>query len=81
MMQQREITLIYVSKANIVFDRAALDNLTAFASEVNKTNNVSGVLVNVGNHFMQVLEGPEEAVTALMRRILVDSRHRDIRIV
>ena len=53
--------------------------------EVSKKNNlalgITGVLVNAGGMFLQILEGPEQQVLRKYVEILDDKRHTDCRIV
>lgn len=42
---------------------------------------VTGVLFHAGGRFLQWLEGPADAVEAVMARILVDGRHRDVELL
>lgn len=50
--------------------------------EKSRANNarlgITGVLVRKGNHFMQVLQGEQLAVSKLMHRISQDPRHEDV---
>ncbi|MCR6478143.1 BLUF domain-containing protein [Variovorax sp. ZS18.2.2] len=47
----------------------------------NAERNITGLLVFDGLRFCQHLEGPRDAVEALMRRIAQDPRHTDVRVV
>jgi hypothetical protein len=47
----------------------------------NSKNEISGALFFTGKHFLQVIEGPEDAVDTLMASIMKDSRHHDIHIL
>ena len=47
----------------------------------NRAINVSGILMAIGNYFLQVLEGEEEVVDKLLAKISKDQRHKDIRIL
>lgn len=42
---------------------------------------VTGVLVFTGEAFIQILEGPDEAVTALLESISRDHRHSDVEVM
>ncbi|MBM4396770.1 MAG: BLUF domain-containing protein [Deltaproteobacteria bacterium] len=52
-----------------------LDELTSHAGARNERLGVTGVLVTSGVLFMQVLEGPAEAVDELIAAIRADPRH------
>lgn len=72
--------LLYISR-NLVPEARHPEELAQIL-EVSLANNsarsITGALVSTPSHFAQVLEGPREAVTALMARIESDPRHRDI---
>jgi hypothetical protein len=42
---------------------------------------VTGCLTFTGNHFAQILEGREDAIDELRRRISIDHRHADVRVL
>ena len=47
----------------------------------NERDDLTGLLVKVGEYFFQILEGPPEAVDATYERIRLDRRHGDIVVV
>ena len=42
---------------------------------------ISGVLLYDGEHFLQLIEGPRDAVLELFDRIAVDTRHRHVEVL
>lgn len=70
--------LVYLSRAHRCFTRQKILGLCAAFAAGNARHDITGVLVHVGNRFMQVLEGRHEAVEQLMTRIRNDSRHGDL---
>jgi len=70
-----------------VYVSALADNLTDIdvqvilgASQIkNRRLDLTGLLVQGGRHFAQVLEGRSEAVAALVLRMRRDPRHHDVR--
>lgn len=74
-------SILYVSRANQVFDADARQQLMQEAQVFNRANGISGCLLYKGHCFMQLLEGPVEPLTALLERIQRDRRHRDLRVV
>jgi hypothetical protein len=44
----------------------------------NKRDGITGMLVSTGRLFFQLLEGPDEAVDRLYKRILDDPRHESV---
>lgn len=72
------ISLIYVSSAVRLFTDAELVELLRVSRENNQQENVTGMLLYKGGNFLQVLEGPEEAVLRLYQKISQDPRHVDV---
>jgi hypothetical protein len=48
------------------------------ARQYNQQVNLSGLLVHTNGQFLQVLEGPEPALSNLFARIIDDPRHYDV---
>ena len=72
-------TWIYMSRALQACDVAELDVMAARFAQRNEACAVTGVLMKVGDHFVQVLEGEEQTLLDLVARILKDERHSDFR--
>lgn len=70
--------LCYSSIATDEMDRNQLVNLLKGSRERNQDAQITGLLLYSGDRFLQVLEGPEEAVRATYARIQRDSRHHDL---
>lgn len=71
-------SLIYRSIAQQNIDEEVMIQLLADADQKNKEGQISGLLFYDAPFFFQVLEGPEESVTALYKNILKDSRHNHV---
>lgn len=69
------LTLIYVSSATVLFSEDALLKLLEKARAKNTSLDITGMLLYRGGNFMQLLEGPEQAVKSLAQKIKLDSRH------
>ncbi|POT55315.1 diguanylate phosphodiesterase [Citrobacter amalonaticus] len=71
-------TVIYRSHIcdNVPFE--LLSRMVATASQKNEQANVTGILLFNGNHFFQLLEGPEEGVNHIYQCICEDERHYNI---
>ncbi|MGD9602828.1 MAG: BLUF domain-containing protein [Gammaproteobacteria bacterium] len=65
----------YASRAVRSFSAADLDDLLAKARANNLALGLTGLLVYSNGTFMQVVEGPAEAVDGMFRRIAGDPRH------
>ena len=75
------IQLIYVSSAVHPFTTPELAALLAHAREKNQRLNITGILLYKGGNLLQVLEGEEDVVNALMASILADPRHVDTSVI
>lgn len=69
------ISIVYVSAATQPFSPAELDALLEKSRTNNTRDGISGVLLYRDGDFLQVLEGPEEAVRRTYERISRDRRH------
>jgi len=74
-------SLVYMSSAAEPFDDAALEEVLAHARARNTADGLTGLLVHRNGRFMQLLEGPYDAVLATYQRILADDRHDDVRLL
>jgi hypothetical protein len=75
--------LLYVSRVAIDADQqaAALADIQTVSVARNTASDITGLLIATPSHFAQLLEGPRASIDAVMRAILNDPRHRDIRVV
>ena len=73
--------LIYVSHRTDPSDAMLVRDIAIEASQNNRSLDVSGILMAVGNFFLQVLEGPNDRVETLLEKIGKDERHSDIRVL
>jgi hypothetical protein len=72
-------SLIYRSRATQAFDQAALLDLLQQCRLNNQELRLSGLLLHHKGQFLQVLEGPEPALSDLYARIQQDPRHHHVR--
>ena len=72
------ISLTYLSTATEPFDTSTLSDLLESAREKNHARGLTGMLLYVGGHFIQTLEGPADVVDATFARIEQDPQHRDV---
>ena len=74
--------LIYKSTAN---EKATLNQglkaLEEQAFDSNSSNDITGMLMLIGDTFVQVLEGAPKALTTLFGKIVADKRHSDVELV
>lgn len=69
------VQLLYASASRYEFTSDELSELLERARARNQADGVSGVLLYHEGSFLQILEGPEEAVEATYERIGKDKRH------
>jgi Sensors of blue-light using FAD len=71
--------LVYVSKA-LTGERMEeeLEDILRRSENNNSRDEISGVLLLRGNLFLQLLEGPAEAVHQTYKRISADPRHQSL---
>jgi len=67
--------LLYISTARSILDASELEELLSKSRAANTKADLTGLLVVGGRRFLQVLEGPDEAVIRTYERIKSDPRH------
>lgn len=73
--------IVYASTAADSFDHDRLVELLTESRTNNARDNITGMLVYRHPDFIQMLEGPDAAVRALLERIGRDPRHTDVRVL
>ena len=69
--------LIYTSRP-FGFDEAALDDILTSARSLNTQTGDTGALICRADRYLQLLEGPRDAVNETYARILRDDRHVEV---
>ncbi len=69
---------LYCSLAHEPMDEAALNALTQNAAAMNRLDHITGMLMYADGVFVQLIEGPREALNALWVRLLNDKRHEGV---
>jgi hypothetical protein len=74
--------LVYVSVASVP-TRSAMDVSDILAQSVpaNRAHGVTGVLGFTDRHFVQLLEGRQEVLDALLANLGQDTRHREVKVI
>ncbi len=73
--------LLYVSRCVVPLDSTALKRLLGSAQVNNRRSDITGALAFTGRHFVQLLEGDEQALGRLLQRLEADSRHADVQVI
>jgi hypothetical protein len=71
------IQLVYASRP-FGFDTAILSGILVTARQHNPAHDITGALLCRADLYLQLLEGPQDAVTALYAGIARDDRHLEV---
>ncbi|MEM6908515.1 MAG: BLUF domain-containing protein [Pseudomonadota bacterium] len=63
------------------FDNAILAGILSQARRNNRENDITGALICRQDMYIQLVEGPEPAIDALVQRISADDRHLNVKLV
>jgi hypothetical protein len=77
-MSQKCFFYVYSSVATKAFTESELLELLERSREANAKLGLSGMLLYKNGDFLQVLEGPEEVVRTMIRKIRLDPRHKSM---
>ena len=75
------IQSVYTSAAIQPMPKSKLYKILVDSRVNNKLADVTGLLVYVDGRFLQVLEGEQEVISALLEKISKDRRHKDVQVV
>jgi hypothetical protein len=78
-MQQHAV--IYISKATTTLRPETVQQIANSSAEKNQKADVTGLLLQIGNYFVQILEGEEQTLEKLLRKIERDDRHSELRVI
>lgn len=70
--------LIYISRITDGISSAELQKIGEVSQRNNQKLNITGVLLYLDGLFFQILEGNEQKIDNLYKKILIDNRHKDI---
>jgi hypothetical protein len=73
--------VVYASKATHKMLPEDLAEILKIARSRNLAADITGILLYRRGHFLQVLEGPNERLTALLDKLSTDPRHGSVRIL
>lgn len=80
-MQSQLQSLTYISRAAEGLSDEDVFAIYRTAQELNAIDGVTGLLVFDGEVFMQIVEGGQDALNALVTRLRGDKRHHELNIV
>jgi hypothetical protein len=71
----------YVSEFAGSLSQEDIEAITRVSAANNARDGITGMLMASGQLFFQLIEGPDEAVDTLYKRILGDHRHRNVMVL
>ena len=72
------ILYIFRSELKSIMSYTDMQVICISSAKYNRSLSVTGFMIECGGVFLQTLEGPEEAVNAIFRRINADNRHHHV---
>lgn len=72
---------LYYASTPFGFTNPLLNQILSASRRNNARNDITGALICRADLYLQVLEGPRNAVTATFQRILADDRHYDVALI
>ena len=73
-------SLTYTSLARLDLGAEDLNAIHRTARELNAIDGITGLLVFNGTHFLQIVEGAEQAIDELVERLRRDRRHTGLEV-
>jgi hypothetical protein len=73
--------LIYKSTPKDSLTEKDLVEIAEQSKDNNIDNDLTGLLIYGSNEFVQILEGPEQAIETLYTKLLADKRHSNVTLV
>ena len=77
-MQLKSLT--YTSLAGLDLQASDLEDIHRTARETNALDGITGLLIFNGTHFLQIIEGSEQAIGDLIEKLHRDRRHSSLEI-
>ena len=72
------ITYAFRSELKSIMSYADMQDICISSAKYNQRAKVTGFMVECGGVFLQILEGPDDAVISIFRRISIDTRHHHV---
>lgn len=75
--------LVYISRITTagLVGSSTLNDIAKLATQNNYNNDITGILCYGNGYFFQCVEGREQDLTNLKNRLLLDDRHKDLKIL
>ena len=78
-MRTKSLTYVSIGRPDLRADDLA--SIHRQSLEYNPLDGVTGLLIYNGERFLQIIEGAEDAIDDLLRRLLADARHSELTVV
>ncbi len=75
------IQIVYVSTARADLGEADIEQIVETAARNNALRDLTGMLMYADGQFMQMLEGEETVIDALLDKLRLDPRHHDLTVL
>lgn len=75
------LTQIIYSSKPFGFDASVLDDILTISRVLNARDDITGTLICRADMYLQLIEGPDEAIQATYARIIGDDRHLGINLL
>lgn len=73
--------LVYISRGTVPFSAEDIRKLTEISNNNNMSRGITGCMVYASGYFLQLLEGDQDEVDSLYKKIQQDTRHKNSRIL
>ena len=73
--------IVYISKATRPLSAAEVQQIAALSAERNRKADITGLLLQIGDYFVQALEGDAEKLAPLLKKIQADNRHNEVQTI
>lgn len=74
-------SLCYISTKRTDLLKSEINSIIETSKIRNETNNISGILIEYKNHFIQHIEGDAVLIYELFEKIKLDSRHDNVHLL
>lgn len=75
------LRLMYVSTSSWEMDDKDFHAILEVSRRNNREHGITGMLLHLDHCFLQVLEGPEDAVRSILASVMEDDRHHGVRVL
>ena len=74
-------SLCYISTKRSDLLNSEIHSIVEYSKKWNRDNNITGILIEYKNHFIQHIEGDAVVIYELFEKIKLDSRHENVHLL